>query len=95
MVSSEDWAAATNSEVFCEFVKNELAKEAQIIASPLNSEKVIEDFAALEQRIRETPYLKAAFTKLQTVFSTNPEYRKKVDAKFADSVMLLDLSEEK
>lgn len=96
MVSKEDWAAVTSSEIFREYLNNELLKEAKQVAPiTLDTKKVLEEFASLEQKIKETPSLKLAFLKLQETFSTNPEYRKKVNAKFADAVMLLNLGDEK
>lgn len=91
MANHEDWSAALSSEVFRNFIQAELAKEASVKdQEELEEMKVIQAFAALEEKIRSTPELCEKFKKLQEKFINDPSSRNK-NPKFAESVMLLDL----
>ncbi|HVI41790.1 MAG TPA: hypothetical protein VM577_14150 [Anaerovoracaceae bacterium] len=91
----EDWNAAMSSEVFREYTKNELVKEAYATQpEPVKEEQVMDDFQAFEQKIRETPHLKAAFKQLQTKFANDLAYRNRVNPKFVEGVLLLNLDSE-
>lgn len=89
-----DWKAASASEIFREYVKNELIKEAYVQADPVDQEQILEDFDEFQKRVNTSPKLKLAFRALQEKFANDPVYRSKVDPKFADGVMLLNLDSE-
>jgi hypothetical protein len=89
-----DWKAAMSSEIFREYVKNELIKEAE--AKPEESvctDKTLKSFEKLEAHINKTPELKKAFKTLQRKFAADPEYTSKVDPSFVDGVMMLFLDD--
>lgn len=94
-MSDMDWKAAMSSEIFREYLKNELTKEANTPPPPtVNEEQVLDEFDALQVKVRNDPYLRAAFQKLQHKFATDPIYRNKTSPKFVEGVMLLDLDSE-
>lgn len=92
--SKEDWAAAMSSEVFRGYLAEEMRKEAEIKAPEpeVNESQVLEEFAEFEKKVLASPQMKTAFKKLQQKFLTDPEYTAKVDSKFVQGVMLLNLS---
>jgi hypothetical protein len=91
--SKEDWNAAMSSEVFREYLKGELHKEAAPQPPPVDKSQVLGEFADFEQKVRSNPKLKLAFQTLQAKFRTDPEYTAKVDPQFVKGVMLLNLSD--
>jgi len=91
--SKEDWNALMSSEVFREYLKAEMQKEAipEPEPPPVDREKVLKEFQDLEQRVRKSSQMKMAFQALQKKFKTDPEYTKKVDPLFVEGVLLLNL----
>jgi hypothetical protein len=91
-----DWNAACSSEIFREYVKNELIKEANAPQpAPLASaDDALVEFEQFENRVRSDPKLFAAFKALQQKFANDPAYRNKTDSKFVEGVLLLNLVEE-
>jgi len=94
-----DWKAVMSSEVFREYVKNELRKDAQTVESKRemteNEEaQVYSDFIKFQEQVNKDPQLKQAFKLFQEKFANDPEYRSQVNPSFVDGVMLLDLDEE-
>ena len=89
---NEDWNAIMSSDVFQEYLRNELKKEAnQQPTSDLKLDSILESFAEFEKKVNENPKLKRAFAKWQEVFSNNMDYRDKVDPSFVDAVMMLNI----
>lgn len=91
-----DWKAAMSSEIFREYVKNELQKEAIDANKPeekLDTGKILDDFEKFEFQVKNTPHLKKAFAAIRERLVNDPEYRSKVDPDFANGVMLLSLDE--
>ena len=94
-MSDMNWKAAMSSEIFREYLKNELAKEASMPSIPkLNEDQVLNELEEFQTKVKNDPYLKSAFLKLQQKFATDPVYRSKTNAKFVEGVMLLDLDQE-
>lgn len=92
MVSNEDWKACVSSEVFREYLKNQVHKEAaQENFLKESEELILNDFEEFENRVKNNPQLKTAFKKIQEKLSSDPDYRSKVSARFIDGVMMLDL----
>jgi len=94
MYNTNDWEAAMSSEIFREYLGNELIKEAK--AKPLlepifDNVAIMKDFEEFQNTVRSTPKLLLGFKALQNKFETDIDYRNKVDPKFAEAVLLLDL----
>ena len=93
-----DRTAAMSSEIFREYVKNELKREAlekqQKKAEAPNINDVLGDLDEFERRVKSDPKLRVAFKALQEKFATDTSYREKVNPIFVDGVMLLDLDED-
>jgi len=89
---NEDWAAIMSSDVFTEYLRNELKKEAsQTKEKDPNLNSVLDSFADFEKKVNENPRLKRAFAKWQDVFSNDMMYRDRVDQNFVDAVMMLNI----
>ena len=98
-MNSTDWKAAISSEIFQTYIFQQIQKEANLKKVALGPEQELEaeisnlkDFDKFENKVNTSPRLKLAFQKLQNTFIYDPEYTAKVDPKFVDAVMLLDLS---
>lgn len=91
--SKEDWTAAMSSEIFREYAKNELRKEATQVEESVNVDDVLDRFAEVEEMIRSNPKAKAEFKLLKDKLLEDPEYASKVNKKFADAVLLLNLDD--
>lgn len=90
-----DWKAAMSSEIFREYVKNELIKEANTLPPPtVDEEQVLNELEQFQAKVITDPYLRQAFKQLQTKFANDPIYRNKVNADFVKGVMSLDLDSE-
>lgn len=92
---SQDWTAAISSEVFRNFVANELKKEA--IAQEQVQEKemgTIEAFEQFQASVNSSPKLRSIFKKLQHEFMTNSKIAEKTDPKFVQGVLLLNIEDE-
>ncbi len=106
MASKEDWAAAMDSEIFREYVRNEVPKLAQEktlhkqaaidnMEQKVDAElKVYEDFAEFEKKVQASPELKNKLRKIKAVLLENPETMKTADPNFVDGILMLDLDEE-
>ncbi len=89
---NEDWAAIMSSDVFSEYLRNELKKEASQQKEPEPElDSVLDSFAEFEKKVNENPRLKRAFAKWQEVFSEDMMYRDRVDQNFVDAVMMLNI----
>ena len=102
MVCKEDWDAAMSSEVFREYFQGELAKEAgikpkvdkdQALKDITAFQEKMDEFKKFEQMVLATPQMKTAFKALQEKFINDPEYTAKVEPKFIEGVMMLDLAD--
>lgn len=91
--SKEDWAAAMNSEIFREYLKNELHKEAQA-PKPSTKEQLISELDDFERTVRSNPKMLHAFKVLQKKFASDQDYADQVDPAFVAGVLMLDLSDE-
>lgn len=96
-----DWTAAMSSEIFREYVKNELKKEAKEIAEQksqkveeLDKEAILNDFENLECKIRNNPKLKQAFKIYKEKLASDSEYRSKVHPDFINGIDMLFLDSE-
>ena len=92
---NEDWTALMSSDVFSEYLKNELKKEAnQPKEAKPELGSVLDSFASFEKKVNENPKLKRAFSKWQEVFSSDMVYRDRVDQDFVDAVMMLNIKDD-
>lgn len=94
MANKEDWAAAMSSEVFRNYARNELLKSASEVPLEISKEDALDNFEGLEKRINASPDLRNQFKKLQRLFTSDPDYTAKVDPKFVEGILLLDLKDE-
>ena len=98
-MANEDHKALMSSEIFCEYLKNELLKQAaeteqlkvQAEKDEENKLENLERLSDLENKIKSSPKKLAAFKALQYKFATDPDYTAKVKKSFVDSIMMLDL----
>lgn len=88
---NEDWAAIMSSDVFSEYLKNELKKEVDQQKKTAELDSVLESFVDFEKKVNENPRLKQAFSRWQEVFSNDIAYRDRVDQNFVDAVMMLNI----
>ena len=88
-----DTAAIIDSEVMMSFLTRELQKEAACQPPQVDGDKVVRDFRNFQDAVKGDPKLRFTFKKLQEKFSADPEYTSKVDPKFVEGVMLLDLED--
>ena len=89
-----DWAAIKDSEIMTSYLRGELAKEASCRPPVVKQEDVLRDFEKFEAAVKEDAKLRFTFKKLQEKFADDPEYTSKVNPKFVEGVMLLDLDQE-
>jgi len=94
MVSKEDWNAAMSSEIFREYLGNELAKEANSKPIEPSENDVRQEFLKFQEMVLETPHMKTAFKKLQDKFLTDSEYASNINPDFVKGVLALDLTGE-
>jgi hypothetical protein len=103
-MDSMDWKAATNSEIFCEYVKNELLKEAKAEeqdkiakANEPGNEELIRQFYALEEKVNSNPKLLSSFRAYKAKIMSDFAYLKKAEASnklLVEAVMMMDLGED-
>lgn len=105
MVDEQDWAACMDSEIFRNYVSAELRKEAEIEANRPAEEAAAlhrelegrhEAFAKLEEfekAVRRNPGLLENFRRAKQALVDHPEILEKVDKKFINGLMMLDLGE--
>ncbi len=101
-IFKEDWLAAMDSEIFREYVKAELDREAQEkIDEPLNMVNNLEtqldeelqtyaELEAFQKQVDASPVLKEYFKKCRALL-TNEDLRSKVDPNFINGIELLNL----
>lgn len=99
----DDWNAAMSSEIFREYVKNELIKETQQKEQQkalkeskknIDQDKVIAEYHKLSEKIRRSPQLKMAFKALKDRFNSDHIYRAKSNPDFVNGVMMLFLDDD-
>jgi len=79
-----------HSEVFKEYVKNELLKQSQ--NKNIDDElETLEAFKKFESDIKSDPSKLKVFKILQNKFATDEVYASKTKKTFVDAVMMLDL----
>jgi hypothetical protein len=95
-----------SSEVFREYLSEELAKEAKVQANAKESafceiERQVDDeyqtWQQLEQfqtRLAESPALKAKLRQARDALAAHPELKEKTDVRFIRGLGLLDLDED-
>lgn len=105
VLDSMDWQAAMDSEIFREYVNNELRKEAEAVAAQKptleSMEKELDEELAANAQLEEfqkkvdaSPALKEYFKRCKAALKADPSLHKKVDPKFISGVMMLDLESE-
>lgn len=105
MVDSIDWQAAMSSEIFRNYVAQELEREAEEASEAAQIkraeahlkalEEQAEAFEEFERRVEASPVLKARLKQAQDALLNNPELAAKTDPDFVRGIMMLDLDEEK
>ena len=87
------WKAAISSEIFREYLKNELMKSAssEEVSPEEEKDALIQEFEKFQEAVKASPNKVKVFKALQHKFATDPEYTAKVKKSFVDAVMLLDL----
>jgi len=103
-MSNEDTRAVFNSEIFREFAKNELVKEAKAEeqekrakANEPGNEELIRQFYALEEKVNGSPKLLASFRAFKSKIMSDFAYLKKAEASnklLVEAVMMMDLGED-
>lgn len=86
-----NWKSAMSSEIFREYVQNELAKEASQPSPQAELEDSFKLFQQVEAQIKQSPKAKQAYKVLQQKFATDDNYRMKTNKSFVDAVMMLNL----
>lgn len=86
-----NWKSAMSSEIFREYVFNELAKEASQPSPQTELENSFKLFQQVEEQIKQSPKAKQAYKILQQKFASDDDYRIKTNKAFVDAVMMLDL----
>lgn len=89
-----DWAAIKDSEVMMNYLREEIKKEAACHPVEIDEKQVVTEFQKFEEKVKKDPKLRSTFKVLQDKFADDPEYTSKVDPKFVEGVMLLDLEQE-
>ena len=103
--SKSDFDKCFFSEVFRNYLEIQLKKEAEDKhteelkkASEANTQedlpKILEEFNALENKIRSNATLLNKFRIIRAELIHNPDYYEATDKKFADAVISMDLDEE-
>lgn len=105
MVSEQDWKAVCDSEIFREFVAQELQKEAheesQKQARQLEDlekqaeeeERMLDAFADLNKEILKNEPLRKKLVQARNYINAHPEVLEKTDENFVNGLMMLDLGE--
>ena len=92
MVSKEDWSAVMSSEVFREYLKIQAQQKAQVVEPPpVDKTEEMHQLMELESSINKNPHMLRVFSAWKHKFLTDPEYTAKVDPKFVEGVLMLDL----
>lgn len=98
-VDDMDWKAAMSSEVFREYASNESARMRREAAEAAKAQEtaaeeelaLLEQFAAMEMEIKDSPKKLAAFKALQDKFASDEAYAAKAHPLFVKAVMMLNL----
>ena len=86
--------ALMSSEIFCNYLDQEVKKQAQErIESQKLQNTVLERFGEFQDKVNANPYLKAEFLKLQQRFINEPSYKNTINEDFVNGVMLLRLED--
>lgn len=102
MNNDQDLKALMSSEVFRNYLSLELEREAKAqvpsqeaikIAQRKAKEtsEIIKAFAEFETQVKENFLLKEAFVKMKNEITSNPDFARKLDKKFVNAIMMLDL----
>lgn len=102
MDNDQDLKALMSSEVFRNYLSLELEREAKAQVpsqeeikraqrKAQETSEVIKAFAEFETQVKENFILKQAFTKMKNQIATDPEFARKLDKKFVNAIMMLDL----
>ena len=103
MVDQQTWRACMASEIFREYVTDELRREASEQAqAQLNKQSEIEQrirdeqqtwqqLEALKVAVANSPALKAKLVQAKAALAEHPELAAQVDANFIEGLKLLDL----
>ena len=105
MVDEQTWRACMDSEIFREYLSDELRKEAEWkaeeperIAQAMEKETVAQHaalaaFDELEAAIRKSPRMLEKFKQVKAALINNPQLIEKTDPAFVDGIMMLDLDD--
>lgn len=106
MVSKEDWAAAMDSEIFREYLRNEtpklavekeneIKKQAAKVENQVDAElEVYAELDSFEKKIKESPELLNKFREVKAKLMENPEIMKQADPAFVEGILMLDLEDD-
>jgi hypothetical protein len=92
------WKAFNDSEVFREYAKRELQREASRKAA-VKEAKLDEEAALMQQledfhqKLEANPELRTRLKKAKAALEANPELAKQVDPSFIAGIKLLDLED--
>lgn len=91
-----DWQAAMSSEIFREYVKNELLKEANEKPEPqIDKDHILSEFDKFTQKVNSNPTLKYAFSILKEKLAKDPKYRDKVHPDLVNGIAMLFIHNDK
>lgn len=105
MVSDQDWKAALDSEIFREYMGQQLKQEAveqtqkqakkieQLEKEANDQEKMLDAFADLNEDILKNEPLRKKLVQARNYLNAHPELIEKVDDSFVNGLMMLDLGE--
>jgi hypothetical protein len=94
MSNDMDTQALMSSEVFCNYLNQEIKRQAQEkIESQNLQETVLKRFGEFQDKVNADPYLKAEFLRLQQRFINEPSYKDTINEDFVNGVMLLRLED--
>lgn len=105
-----DWAAAMDSEIFREYMRNEIPKLAsereeqtkraeQLKANEehlkVDAElRVHNDFDNFEEKLKSSPVLLNKFREVKKAFMDDPKLISQTDPSFVEGIFMLDLEDE-
>lgn len=91
-MDNSDWdTILKSSEVFRNYVDNELAKEAQVSTNEDEMLEAIIELEAFAEGVKNSPQKLAIFKNFQKRFASEPEYTATVHPSFVTAVMMLKL----
>lgn len=106
MVDEQTWKACMSSEIFREYLGEELRKEAELertkgertfneLELKVDAEsKIWEEFESFQKKLASSPALKAKLRQAREALELHPELVEKVDKNFINGLGLLSLDEE-